>query len=173
VTETAEETVDQTTPPAEGGEATPKEPVSLNERISKAVAKGRTSQKHKAFIEWVETNSDMSVDVDSVVVTMAMYNEYRKTPEFKALATSLKAETAATKAMPEPKTPEEAAEQIKKLQAEAERAAEAQKRREERLQRAQAILAAASGEGVPATAEAPAEASEPESAENAQPEEAF
>jgi hypothetical protein len=160
-------------PPAEGAATKePKTPLTIQERVTKALNKGRTSERHQAFIKWISDNTDQELDVDTVVVTMAMYNEYRQLPEFKELVARLKAASPA-KAMPEPKTPEEAAEQIKKLQAEAEKAAEADKRRQERLARAQAIMAAAAGEQ-PATTEATDSTTAPaEEAAASEPEEAF
>ena len=131
-TETTEESAETATPPSADGDSTEtkakakRTPKTYKERLDAAVEKG--SIVHQAFVDMVKRETGRDIELDSVIATFSLYNDWRASDaqDYKdAKAAAAAASPAKTpKAAKQPKTADEATAELAKLQ---ERMAEIEK----------------------------------------------
>lgn len=131
--ETTEESAESATPPSVDGDSTEttkakvkRTPKTYKERLDAAVEKG--SIVHQAFVDMVKRETGREIELDSVIATFSLYNDWRASDaqDYKdAKAAAAAASPAKTpKAAKQPKTADEATAELAKLQ---ERMAEIEK----------------------------------------------
>jgi hypothetical protein len=141
-TDTSSET--ETTETTETKATKPKTVKTVKELATEALDKGRTNGKHLAFKSYIEANTGLEMDLDTIILVMTRYNAWRTTKSTDGEFNYQDANKAFQENKPkakvkQPQTPDE-------IKAAIEKATKKRKDEDERLAELQKMLEAVNSE---------------------------